>query len=99
MANHEIPRTADLIETLFGVADDGNPVVCKIFQHTRAGHSRPMFYVLQYRELNRRIDRSSRVTREFTGPNAGQRLKTEIAAARLMLAQSVARAARRGPVR
>ena len=64
-----------------------------------------MFYVVQYREINRRIDRSSRVTRQFTGPNARARLSSELAAVRKvrlsselaavrqMLAKSIAHAA------
>ena len=89
MANHEIPRTADRIETLFGIDADGNVVRCVIFQHKRPGHVHPMFYVVQYREISRRIDRSSRSTRQFTGPNARRNLDADLAEARVLLADSL----------
>ena len=93
MANHEIPRTAERVETLFGVDADGNVIRCVIFTHTRAGHQHPMFYVLQYREAARRIDRDTRVTQQFSGPAARARLDEALAETRALLAESRERAA------
>jgi hypothetical protein len=68
--NHQIPRTAQRIETLFGIDADGNIVRYSVSEHTRAGHQHPMYFVVQYRELNRRIDRDSRITNQVSGPDA-----------------------------
>jgi hypothetical protein len=95
MANHTIPRSARCIESQYGVDAKGEVVVCKVFEHTRQGHDRPMFYVLQYRCSGRAIDRPSRVTREFTGPHARQNLDAEMAETRKLFAESRERAARR----
>lgn len=95
MANHEIPRTAKRIERIHGIDADGNVVTCSVYQHRRAGHQYPMFFVVQYREINRRIDRASRVTNQLSGPRAQYRLDTEMAAARRMFAESRERAASR----
>jgi hypothetical protein len=92
MANHEIPRTATRIERLFGVDAEGNVVVCSVYQHTRQGHTLPMYFVVQYRERNRRIDRSSRVTAQFSGPDAAVRLSGELRETRAALAVSRVRA-------
>ena len=93
MANHQIPRTAERIERIHGVDPDGNVVTCSVYMHTRAGHVHPMFYVVQYRELSRRIDRSSRWTREFSGPRARANLDAAMAEVRPLLAESRVRAA------
>jgi hypothetical protein len=94
MANHQIPRTAQRTECLYGIDASGDVVVCSVYRHTRAGHSFPMFYVVQYREQHRRIDRGTRVTREFSGPDARVRLDAALAGVRTMLAASRARASR-----
>src|SRR5260370_40624022 len=88
MANHEIPRTAERIERMHGIDANGDVVTLSVYRHTRAGHARPMFYVVQYREHNRQIVRSARVTREFTGPDAAARLEAAISPSRRMLADS-----------
>jgi hypothetical protein len=93
MANHEIPRTAQRVERMHGIDADGNVITCSVYQHTRAGHSRPMFYVVQYRERNRRIDRSTRETRQFSGPAARAKLDDELTEARSLFAESRERAA------
>lgn len=95
MGNDSIPRTATLTEDLFGIDADGNVIRTKVFRHRRAGHAHPMFWVLQYRELNRRIDRSTRRTRQFTGPDAQARLDADMAETRRLLAASLDRAAAR----
>ena len=92
MANHEIPRTAHVIERIHGVDADGNVVTLAVYRHTRQGHARPMFYVVQYREVSRRIDRGSRVTREFSGPGAAARLEQALGESRELLAESRERA-------
>jgi hypothetical protein len=78
MANHDIPRTATRIETLFGIADDGNILVFKTYEHTRAGHPRPMYFVLQYLCDGRKLNRATRTTRQFTGHDARARLEAEM---------------------
>ena len=96
MANHRIPRTAHLTERIHGVDADGNVVTLAVYRHTRAGHVHPMFYVVQYRETRRRIDRGSRVTREFSGPGAAARLEGALGESRDLLAESRERAAALG---
>jgi hypothetical protein len=93
MANHRIPRTALAVERIHGIDADGNVVTLAAYRHTRAGHADPMFYVVQYREVSRRIDRGSRVTREFTGPDAAARLEDALTESRDLLAESRERAA------
>lgn len=97
MANHQVPRRARRIEQIHGVDADGNVITCAVFKHTRQGHARPMFYIVQYRERNRRIDRPSRVTREFTGPAAHLRLEAALKETRSLLADSRLQAARLAP--
>lgn len=94
MANHEIPRTAQRIETMFGVDANGDVVRVVIFEHKRQGHVHKMYYVLQYREIARRIERGSRHTRQYTGPDALARLEADIAETRDLLADSRERAAK-----
>lgn len=93
MANHQISRSAERVETLFGIDGDGEVVRLVVFKHRRAGHEHPMFYVLQYRELSRRIDRASRSTAQFTGPDAEARLDAELAVSRPLFAETRERAA------
>jgi hypothetical protein len=88
MANHEIPRRAKLAEHLFGVDDDGNVVRFTVYWHQRPGHPHPMFYVLQYREVDRKIDRDTRWTREFTGPRAQAKIDAVLDEVRPLLAES-----------
>jgi hypothetical protein len=95
MANHQIPLTAKRVEQVFGIDADGNVVVCSVYRHTRQGHELPMFYIVQYREQARHIDRSTRVTRELTGPSAPAKLAEAMTEVRAALAQSRMRAARR----
>lgn len=91
MANHQIPRGARRIERIEGVAADGRRAVCSVYEHTRAGHAQPMFYVVQYLlTADGRIDRATRVTNQVSGRNAPRRLRTEMAATRRMFAQSTA---------
>jgi hypothetical protein len=95
MANHEIPKTAKRTETLFGIDADGNVIRCNIYRHRRPGHQHDMFYVVQYREIARRIDRSTRWTNQFTGPAARTRLEAELAETReLFTASRIAAATR-----
>lgn len=87
MANHQIPRKAECIEDLSALADDGRVARLRVYQHTRSGHTRPEFYVLQYAELpNGRIDRSTRVTSQFSGARARVRLDTAMASSRAQFA-------------
>jgi len=94
MANYDIPtRRTRLIETLHGVDDNGDVITCKIFEHTRDGHQDPEFYVLQYRERNRRMDRATRWTTRLSGAGAPDRLARQMADTRRMFADSLATAA------
>jgi hypothetical protein len=97
MANHEVPRTATRVERFFGIDAEGDVIVTSVYQHTRAGHAHPMFYVVQYRERLRRIDRSTRWTREFSGPAARERMESQanLGEARALCAESRERASRR----
>jgi hypothetical protein len=95
MANHQIPRRAQRIERVHGVDADGQVITLSVYRHVRAGHAAPEFYVVQYREQDRRIDRASRVTRQYSGPRAEARLEAELTEVRELLAESRARAARR----
>jgi hypothetical protein len=61
-----------------------------------------MFFVVHYRSLNRRIDRLSRYTRQFSGPDARDRMNAELQETRELLAGSREQAAQPGralPVR
>jgi hypothetical protein len=88
MANHEIPKSAEHIERHHGIDADGNVVTLSAYRHTREGHTRPMFYLVQYREVNRRIDRDTRWTREYSGTGAEDRMRHDLAPAIRMLAES-----------
>ncbi len=95
MANHQIPRRARRAEQLFGIDADGNVVVCAVFEHTRQGHALPMYFIVQYRERDRRIDPGTRITRELSGPGAPAKLAEAMTEVRAALAESRIRAARR----
>lgn len=96
MGNSQIPRAAERIEHLTGVDKDGNTVKCSVYRHVRAGQQAPMFFVVQYRMRGERIDPSSRVTREFSGPRAGQRLESAMTEVRDLLARSRRRSREEG---
>jgi len=93
MANHQVPRKAHRIEQVHGIDADGNVVTAVVFRHVREGHVRPMFYVVQYRERNRRIESATRVTREFSGSLAEVRKEEAMAEVRRLLEASRVRAA------
>jgi hypothetical protein len=93
MANHQVPRKAHRIEQVHGIDADGNVVTAVVFRHVREGHTVPMFYVVQYRERNRRIESASRVTREFFGPQAAARTEEAMTEVRELLEASRVRAA------
>lgn len=57
MANHQIPRAAQVTETIHGVTDDGNAASTYVCRHTRRGHDTPEFYLVQFRWAGRRVDR------------------------------------------
>src|SRR6266851_1896809 len=78
MANHQIPKRARRIMDAFGIDADGHTIRCRVYTHTRQGHQHPMFYVVQYREADGRIDRNTRRTNQISGPNAQQRLDAEM---------------------
>jgi hypothetical protein len=87
MANHQVPRTAECTETLEAPDAAGATVRCRVYRHTRAGHSRPMFYVVQYRlTAAGRIDRGTRVTNQISGARARARLDAEMTGVRAMFA-------------
>lgn len=67
MANHRVPTRATEVERLFGLDVDGNVVVCVVYRHRRQGNEHSMYYQVQYREVDRRMQRGSRVTREMSG--------------------------------
>jgi hypothetical protein len=96
MANHQVPRKARRTEQAHGIDADGNVVTAAVFRHYREGHDLPMFFVVQYRERNRRIDPGSRVTREFSGPSAEGAMNASMTEVRALLADSRVRAARAG---
>jgi hypothetical protein len=95
MANHQIPRKAHRVEQHHGIDANGNVVTLSVYRHVRQGHTMPMFFVVQYREAGRRIDLSTRVTREFSGPQAEQKMREAVAPAAEMLAASREAASRR----
>jgi hypothetical protein len=96
VGNHQVPATASLTERIHGVDAGGDVVTCSVYTHTRAGHAHPMFYTVQYRwdGPGRRIDRSTRVTNQFTGPGAATRLEAEMGEVRAAMAASRLAAAR-----
>jgi hypothetical protein len=95
MANHQIPRAAEMVEQLEAPDADGATVRLRVYQHTRAGHTRPEFYVVQYRLTpDGRVDRPSRVTRQFSGARAETRLDTAMVPARAAFADAIRAAAR-----
>jgi hypothetical protein len=92
VANHQIPRTARCIEDLTAPADDGRVAHLKAYEHTRAGHDRPEFYIVWYLDLpSGRIDRSTRVTQQYSGATGRARLDTELAASRKMFTAAAKR--------
>jgi hypothetical protein len=95
MANHRIPKAAALIERHHGIDVNGNVVTLSIYQHTRKDHPFPMFFIVQYRELNRRIDRSTRYTRQYSGMYAWHRMDIDLQKSREILARSREKAAKR----
>jgi hypothetical protein len=95
MANHRIPEAAVLIERHHGIDVKGNVVTLSVYQHTRKDHPFTMFFIVQYRELNRRIDISTRHTRQYSGMYAWHRMDIDLRESREMLARSRERAARR----
>jgi hypothetical protein len=89
MANHRIPGGAPPVEELTAADADGAPVVCRVYRHVRAGHTLPEFYILQFRRLpDGRMDRSSRVTQQFSGKTAETRLATEMTEIRRLFAEA-----------
>lgn len=83
MANHQIPRRAECIEDLTALADDGRIAHLKVYRHVRSGHTRPEFILLWYAELaTGRMDRATRVTRQYSGATAEARLDRELTASR-----------------
>jgi hypothetical protein len=55
----------------------------KVYQHTRAGHSLPEFYALWFATMpGGRMDRATRITRQFSGATGRARLDAELAASR-----------------
>jgi hypothetical protein len=83
MANHSIPRASTLIEWQTAWADDGRTAHLKVYEHTRAGHSLPEFYALWFAtQPGGRMDRSTRVTQQFSGKSGRARLDEELAASR-----------------
>jgi hypothetical protein len=88
MANHKVPLKAERIERYHGIDADGNVVTLSVYKHVREGHTRPMFFLVQYREVNRKIDRGSRWTREYSGPEAEATMRRDLAPAVEMLAES-----------
>ena len=91
MSRVEIPRTAKRIIREYGVDDDGNVIVLSAYEHTRRGHARPMFYLVQYREVNRRIERGTRFATQYSGPAARSRLDDDLKEPCELLAESLAR--------
>lgn len=90
MANHQIPRRARRIERIEGRAANGQPAVCSVYEHTRQGHSQPMFYVVQYLLTDDgRIDRPTRVTNQVSGAGARARLEAELTETRRLFAESL----------
>jgi hypothetical protein len=95
MANHRIPNKAFMIERHHGIDVNGNVITFLVYQHTRKDHPFPMFFTVQYRELNRRIDRPSRYARQYSGLHAYYRMDTEWQETRELLAASREQAAKR----
>jgi hypothetical protein len=94
MANHRIPAASTRIEDLSAPDANGATVRCRVYRHTRAGYSRPDFYVVQYRETgDGRVEPGSRWTQQFTGPRAQVRLDAAMASARSQFADACADAA------
>jgi hypothetical protein len=92
MANHRIPRrrTTD-VETLTCYADDGRIFRLRVYRHVREGHTRPEFYVVQYLlTAAGGVDRSTRVTSQFSGARAEARLQAAMTASRKMVAAQIA---------
>jgi hypothetical protein len=89
MANHRIPRrNTQRVEEFHGIDAGGDVVTVAVFRHVREGHAEPEFYLVGYREAARRIDRASRVTQQFSGPRAAERLEAELAVSRALMADS-----------
>jgi hypothetical protein len=91
MADQQIPRKATRITRAYGIDDDGHVIVLSVYQHTPKGDTLPMYYLVQYREVNRRIQRGSRYTRQYSGPRARARLDASMAEPLALLAASIDR--------
>jgi hypothetical protein len=90
MANHQIPRRAAKVEDLTGRDANGKTVKCIVYWHRRAGHTEPMFYVVQYRiSALGGIEPGSRVTQQFSGARAEDRKEAEMREVRELLAASL----------
>lgn len=87
MANHRIPLTAERIEALAAATDDGRIARTHVYRHTRSGHTRPEFYLVQYAEHpNGGIDRATRWTRQFSGATGPARLEAAMREVRAQFA-------------
>jgi hypothetical protein len=91
MSRVEIPRAARRIIREYGIDDDGNVIVLAVYWHMRKGHEYPHLYLVQYREVNRRIQPGSRSARQYGGQSGQARLDHDLKEPRELLAESVER--------
>jgi hypothetical protein len=92
MANHRIPRrNTRQVEELTCYTDEHRVFRLRVYRHVRQGHDAPEFYVVQYLLDDRGgVDRSTRVTTQFSGARAETRLNGAMAASRTMVAAQIA---------
>jgi hypothetical protein len=76
---YHLPKRAKLIYNIQGIDVNDNIITAVALEC--AGKRYPKhreYYVIQYREVNRKIDRSSRTVRQFSGIDALLRLDAEM---------------------
>jgi hypothetical protein len=93
-SEYRLPKYAKRIYLVHGI-DVNNDVITVVVLRGfgRRQVKREEFYVIQYREINRVIDRNSRKVRQFSGIDAQLRMETEMDDVIAVLTESVSLAA------
>lgn len=95
---HKLPMRAYLVYKLHGVDVNDNVitvVVLRCHGHRKRDRHLNEFYLIQFREVNRVIDRNSRKIRQFSGINARNHMNIQmIAVARVLEESRIAAAGR-----
>jgi hypothetical protein len=86
---NRLPNRAELIERFFGIDVDGNLMVVSAYRFREQGTpSRFMYYIVRYREVNRRTERGSRRVWWLNAPTSREALEREVGPLRGAFAES-----------